>query len=67
MVFYGYHCYNMCHLNNLKAAKKPLPLPGDPQYLWLDVTKIIDELHIKNHADKKCMKNIIRRRSCQRT
>ena len=46
---------NMCHLNNLKVAKKPLPLPGDLQYLWLDVTKIIDELHIKNHADKKCI------------
>ena len=26
------------HLNDLKAAKKPLPLPGDLQYLWLDVT-----------------------------
>ena len=36
---------NMCHLNNLKAAKKPLPLPGDLQYLWLDVTKIINELN----------------------
>ena len=46
---------NMCHLNNLKAARKPLPLPGDLQYLWLDVTKIIDELHIKNHADKRCI------------
>ena len=46
---------NMCHLNNLKAAKKPLPLPEDLQYLWLDVTKIIDELHIKNHADKRCI------------
>ena len=46
---------NMCHLNNLKVPKKPLPLPGDLQYLWLDVTKIIDELHIKNHADKRCI------------
>ena len=28
---------NMCHLNKLKAAKKPLPLPGDLQYSWLEV------------------------------
>ena len=35
--------YNsMCHLNSLKVAKKPLPLPGDLQYLWLDVTKMIE-------------------------
>lgn len=45
---------NMCHLNNLKVAKKPLPLPGDLQYLWLDIKKIIDTLHIKNHVDPKC-------------
>ena len=46
---------NICHLNNLKVAKKPLPLPSNLQYLWLDMTKIIDELHIKNHADKRCI------------
>ncbi len=44
---------NMCHLNNLKVARKPLPLPGDLQYIWLDVQKIIDELHIKNHSDPR--------------
>ena len=45
---------NMCHINNLKVARKPLPLPGDLQYIWLDVMKIIDELHIKNHVDPRC-------------
>lgn len=45
---------NMCHLNNLKIAKKPLPLPGDLQHIWLDVKKIIDSLHISNHKDKTC-------------
>lgn len=45
---------NMCHLNNLKVAKKPLPLPGDLQYLWLDVNKVIDSLHIHNHKDERC-------------
>ena len=38
-----------------EGSKKPFPLPGDLQYLWLDVTKIIDELHIRNHADKRCI------------
>ena len=47
---------NMCHLNNLKVAKKPLPMPGDLQYIWLDINKIIDSLHIKNHKDPQCLK-----------
>ena len=42
---------NMCHFDNLKVARKPLPLPGDLQYLWLDVIKIIDTLHLNNHKD----------------
>ena len=30
-------CYdNMCHVNNFKVAKKPLPLPGDLQYSYVD-------------------------------
>ena len=45
---------NMCHINNLKVARHPLPLPGDLQHIWLDVRKIIDELHIKNHVDPRC-------------
>ena len=45
---------NMCHLNNLKVARRQLPLPGDLAHLWLDVNKIIDDLHIKNHRDPRC-------------
>ena len=45
---------NMCHLDNLKVAKRPLPLPGDLKYIWNDITKIIDTLHIKNHVDPRC-------------
>ncbi len=48
-------CYdNMCHLDNLKVAKKPLPLPGDLQFAWMDIKKSIDTLHTKNHKDPKC-------------
>ena len=45
---------NMCHLNNLKVAKEALPLPGDLKYIWLDVRKIIDSLHLRNHKDDRC-------------
>ena len=45
---------NMCHLDNLKMAKKPLPLPVDWQHVWLDITKIIDSVHIGNHRDRRC-------------
>ena len=44
----------MCHLNNLKVARQPLPLPGDLAYLWLDMKKIVDDLHIKNHLHPRC-------------
>ena len=39
--------YDMCHVNFSNVAQKPLPLPDDLQYIWLNVMKIIDELHIK--------------------
>ena len=42
---------NMCHL---KVARRPLPLPGDLAHIWLEVNKIIDNLHIKNHQDPRC-------------
>ncbi len=45
---------NMCHLDNLVVAKEDLPLPGDLKYIWRDINKIIDTLHIKNHVDKRC-------------
>lgn len=48
---------NMCHLDNLKVAKKDLPLPGDLKYIWKDINKIIDTLHIKNHVDQRCREN----------
>ena len=37
-----------------KVAREPLPLPGDHKYIWQDITKIIDELHIRNHKDSRC-------------
>lgn len=48
---------NMCHLDNLRVARSPLPLPGNLKYLWQDVRKIIDDLHLKNHKDPRCAQN----------
>jgi hypothetical protein len=45
---------NMCHLDNLKVARIPLPLPNDYKYIWLDVVKVIDSLHLQNHKDERC-------------
>ena len=46
---------NMCHVDNLRIARKPLEsLPGDLKFIWLDIKKIIDSLHIHNHKDTQC-------------
>ena len=47
---------NMCHLNNLRVARKELPLPGELRHIWMDVTKVIDRLHMSNHVDPSCHK-----------
>ncbi len=45
---------NMCKVNNLRVAHLPLSLPGDLKYIWLDVNKMIDNFHMKNHRDVSC-------------
>ena len=52
---------NMCNLDSLKVARSPLPLPGDLKYIWQDIGKVIDDLHIKNHKNPKVMRNIAQR------
>ena len=37
-----------------ESGKKPLPLPGDWHHMRLDITNIIDSLHIANHKDRRC-------------
>lgn len=47
---------NMCHIDNLKMLKKPLPLDGpDMPDVWNRINKVIDPLHILNHKNKKCL------------
>ena len=31
---------NMCHLDALKAARNPLPLPAPYDKMWLKITKV---------------------------
>ena len=45
---------NMCQLNNLRVARLPLSLPDDLKYIWLDVNKVVDDFHMKNHRDVSC-------------
>ena len=42
----------MCHIDNLKVARRLLP--GDLQFLWSDLNKVIDSLHLQNHKDPRC-------------
>ena len=44
----------MCQLNNLRVARLPLPLPDELKFIWLDVNKVIDDFHMKNHCDASC-------------
>ena len=44
---------NMYHLDNPVAKKSP-PLLGLQIYIWKDVSKTIDCLHIRNHKDERC-------------
>ena len=45
---------NMCHLDNLRASKKDLPLTFPFNKMWQDVKKVIDRLHLQNHVDPNC-------------
>lgn len=45
---------NMCHLDSLRIAKNPLPLPPPFDTMWMKVRKTIDSLHIKNHKSARC-------------
>ena len=45
---------NMCNLDHLRVACKPLPLPPPLDQAWLDLEKIIDKFHFPNHTSQKC-------------
>ena len=45
---------NMCNLDRMKVAQQPLPFPSPFDKLWLNVVKIIDVFHFRNHTSKKC-------------
>lgn len=45
---------NMCNLCNLQVARKPLPLPPPFDKVWLNMNKIIDTFHLRNHTNPLC-------------
>ncbi|XP_022111569.1 uncharacterized protein LOC110990776, partial [Acanthaster planci] len=45
---------NMCHLDNMVVARKPLPLSWPWSHMWMYPRKCIDRLHIRNHTDSEC-------------
>jgi len=45
---------NMCNLQKMKAAKALLPFSPPSDQLWMNVQKIIDVFHFKNHVSPDC-------------
>ena len=45
---------NMCNLDKLKAARNPLPLDKPFDEMWMNIQKIIDVFHFKNHRSARC-------------
>ena len=45
---------NACNLDRLKAAQNPLPLESPLDKIWMNVHKIIDVFHFKNHTGLRC-------------
>ena len=45
---------NICNVDRLKLLQGLLPLPAPFSTIWMDVKKVIDPLHIKNHKNPEC-------------
>ena len=43
-----------CNLAKMHAAKTPLPLSPPLDQLWMNVIKIIDSFHLRNHVSPAC-------------
>ena len=41
---------NICNLCRLHVSRKPLPLSAPFNMMWLELNKIIDMFHLKNHV-----------------
>lgn len=45
---------NMCNLDRLRLARQPLPLPPPFDRVWMNLTKVIDRFHFRNHTSTEC-------------
>ena len=46
----------MCNLDRMKVAQKPLRFPPPLDKLWMNIEKIIDVFHFKNHVSPECQR-----------
>ena len=44
------HFVFRCNVDRMRLLKKPLPLEGPMDKVWLNINKIVDSLHINNHT-----------------
>ena len=45
---------NMCNIERMHIARKPLPLPPPMERAWMNVGKVIDVFHFGNHVSPQC-------------
>lgn len=45
---------NMCHVDGLIVARKPLPFPAPLDKMWMNIDKFIDTFHLRNHVNPRC-------------
>ena len=45
---------NICNVEKMRIARKPLPLPPPYDKLWMNIQKIIDVFHFPNHISATC-------------
>ena len=45
---------HMCAIDRLHLLRHPLPFEPPEDRIWLDIHKLIDPLHMKNHKNPRC-------------
>ena len=45
---------NMCNVDSMRIARTSLPIQSPYDRIWLNVNKVIDDLHMRNHKRQQC-------------
>lgn len=48
---------NMCNLDRFRCTKEKLPLPPPFDSMFININKLIDDFHLRNHKNPSCRQN----------